>query len=463
MHKIQTKLMMGLVGMTLVIVAFLWIYQVAFLESNYINAQKEKLVSIVETAAMSYSNQSLDAFEKLTEEMYYKDNLTIEVLNLEGNSLFVTGNMMGRGHMMGQRGLSMEMLREISIEGDLLTTAKNTRLNLETLLYALRIEDSEAILIGTLPLEPIKATVDILESQLFYLTLILLLLSILMSIFIAKYFIKPIKELNYSVKAIAEGKLDTRVALSSKDEFGDLAKSFNHMAENLTRVEHLRKDLIANVSHELKTPLGIIKGYAEMTRDLHGDNATKRNDNLNLIVEESDRLTEMVNGLLDLSQLQAGYTKLNLEKIAFGELSHNVLEKYKTLANEHQLSLIDKVSNEVTVYIDKARIEQVLHNFLSNAIRYTEPGGEIILATSQNQEGELEVSISDTGIGIPEASMASIWSRYYKVNAQSQSGMGLGLAIAGNILEAHGFKYGVESTEGKGSKFYFCIPKDKII
>ena len=461
MHKIQTKLMLGLVGMTLVIVAFLWIYQVAFLESNYMSAQKDKLVSIVETAASSYSSDKLETFENLTEEMYYKENLTLEVLSLEGNSLFITGNMMGRGHMMGQRGLSMELLREIAQEGELLTTVSNTRLNLETLLYALVLEDLGVVFIGTLPLEPIKATVDILESQLFYLTLILLLLSVLMSIFIAKYFIKPIKELNFSVKAIADGKLDTRIALSSKDEFGDLAKSFNHMAENLTRVEHLRKDLIANVSHELKTPLGIIKGYAEMTRDLHGENAIKRNDNLNLIVEESDRLTEMVNGLLDLSQLQAGYSKLNLDKFSLKALGHATFEKYKALAAERQLTLVEKWSADVTVSLDKARIEQVLHNFLSNAIRYTEPGGEVILAAYFNPEGSVEVSVSDTGIGIPSTSLSSIWDRYYKVNAQSQSGMGLGLAIAGSILEAHGFKYGAESAEGKGSKFYFIIPKDK--
>jgi signal transduction histidine kinase len=312
------------------------------------------------------------------------------------------------------------------------------------------------ILSGSIPLEPINETIGILQKQLFYLTVVLVVLAMLISAFFAKYFIRPISLLNRSVKRIAEGDLETRVNIHSKDEFGMLADNFNHMAQSLSKVDRLRKDLVANVSHELRTPLGIIKGYAELTRDIQGELPQRRTSNMNLIIEEVDRLSEVVDDILDFSQIQSGYMNLNKVSMSPSARLMNAFDKYSLMAREKGVELLLELYDEdVEIQADIQRIDQVLHNFIGNAMHHTEQGGTVIIRGERQNSGVI-ISIIDDGVGIPGEALDHIWERYYKVvNDGNRRGTGLGLSIAKHILDAHGYKYGVESEVGVGSRFYF--------
>ena len=457
MHKIQTKLTFGMVLIIIITVASLWVYQVAFLEQNVMKSQENTLKQHVMRAGEMFREDALDVFEAYAEDLYYTDNVTLEINSTDGRWLYTTGTSMGRGHMMGQRSIRGDYLSTILDKGEVTMISTNTRLGTDILVYGYAIPEQNVVLSGSIPLEPINETISILQKQLVYLTAILIVLAMLISAFIAKVFIKPIAILDRSVRRISEGELDTRVDIRTKDEFGALANNFNHMAQNLSKVDKLRKDLVANVSHELRTPLGIIKGYAELTRDLHGSHPEKRTANMDLIIEEVDRLSGVVDDILDFSQIQSGYMNLKKTFMSPNAQLKGAYEKYRVLAEEKQIDLSLKLcEDDLMVEADVQRINQVLHNFLANAIGHTPPGGKVTIQSELTSDHKLRISVADTGSGIPEDSLDQIWERYYKVKVDGERrGSGLGLSIVKHILDAHGFRYGVRSVLGEGSVFFF--------
>lgn len=461
MHKIQTKLMIGMMIIIILTIASLWVYQVAFLEENYMKSQEASLNERIRIAGKMIENDVEGSFEEYAEDLYYSDNITLEVSAMNGDWLYTTGGMMGRGQMMGQRSIRGDFYNKIISNGEATMTSTNPRLNTDILVYAYVLPGESGILSGSIPLEPINETIEILQKQLLYLSIILIVLAMLISAFFANVFIKPISILNRSVGRIAEGELDTRVEIHTKDEFGTLADNFNNMAQNLSKVDRLRKDLVANVSHELRTPLGIIKGYAELTRDIQGELPDRRNINMNLIIEEVDRLSEVVDDILDFSQIQSGYMNLNKVSMSPKTLLLSAFDKYRIMAEEKNVTLsLDVYDETINVTADIQRIDQVLHNFIANALAHTESGGSVTIKGESvgevSADRKVVISIIDTGAGIPEEALEHIWERYYKVSTDgAKRGTGLGLSIAKHILDAHGFRYGVASEVGVGSLFYF--------
>ena len=320
----------------------------------------------------------------------------------------------------------------------------------------IRAMDGEYYIFSRAPLAPVKATTDIVKRNYMMVLVIGFLFSTLMAFILAEYVSRPIHALSKGAKAVAGGELDYEIPEATGDdtEIGVLIQDFNHMTRELSKVDQLKKDLIANVSHELRTPLTMIKGYAETMRDLTGDNPEKRERQLGIIIDETDRLTQLISAILDLSQLQAGKVALKHEPIDFSETVERVFRGYEYFLDKGYNITADIVEN-VMITGDSDRLEQVLHNLIDNAINHS--GDEKKVHISLTGGTEPKFSVKNSGEPIDEEEIKYIWERFYHTDKDGKrrtTGTGIGLSIVREILEIHGFSYGVTSNE-EGTEFWF--------
>ena len=233
------------------------------------------------------------------------------------------------------------------------------------------------------------------------------------------------------------------------------------MGEALERNDLLQKELVANVSHELRTPLTLIRGYAETLRDVTGDNPVKREKQLGVIIEETERLGRIVEDILNLSQLQSGAVSFEPEAFSLNEMLSDIKERYELQQEPRSFQITG--ASDLQIYCDKKRIEQVFYNLINNALRHTKEEEPIEVRLTQDA-GNVRVEVIDHGEGIAKEDLDHIFERYYKgkrSDGKKSSGTGLGLAIVKSILEMHQVSYGVESELGQGTTFWFELNKDK--
>lgn len=464
MKRISHKMILGMLLLTSMAVAMLWFYQGAFLESKYMDIKLNSIEEAVKEVGEAYKTGSLEELQNITEGILYTQNISIGIISLDGEILFMSGAIRGRGHgVNGKMPISRNHLMEIIKNGEVSYITQLSRLNTEVLVYAMTTGDGSSITVGSSPLEAVEETIGILRTQLIYTMGILIILSMIIGTFISKVFLNPIQRLNESVKALASGNMNARVEVTSQDEIGTLAMNFNTMADELSKIDKLRKDITANVSHELRTPLGIIRGYAEMVKDISGNNKEKRDKDLDVIIEETNRLSNVVDDILDMSQIQSGYMNLNKETFDIIELAQSILGKYEVTAKNNEINLtLDKSLQECLVYANSKRMEQVFHNLISNALNHTPKGGKVKIKLYEGNS-ILRIEVQDSGHGIAKEELEYIWDRYYKSQNNGNTlirGTGLGLSIVKGILEAHNLSYGVTSELGKGSTFYFEMSKE---
>lgn len=289
--------------------------------------------------------------------------------------------------------------------------------------------------------------------------------AVIVSLLISRRVVAPILEMKTVSQRIAEGEYLDRVkvprldSIDDQDELAQLAISFNQMAEKLEKTEELRRELIGDVTHELRTPLSAIKGSIEGLLDgvLQADV-----DTFQQIYRETDRLQRLVNDLQELSRVEAGAYELDLQPQAISNLIQATHDRIGRQFEEKDVRLTVKIpSNLPQVKVDDDRIGQVLLNLVGNALQYTPPGGEVILQ-AQQEGGQIILSIIDTGIGIPKEHLPHIFSRFYRVDksrARVSGGSGIGLTIAKHIIEAHAGRIWAESPgRDFGSTFSFTLP-----
>ena len=282
--------------------------------------------------------------------------------------------------------------------------------------------------------------------------------AILLGLFLTRQFTKPIRALKKGAARIAKGDLAYRVDVKSRDEFGELANSFNSMAASLDGSEQSRRRLFADIAHELRTPLSVIGGTVDAMLDgVYEPNA----DNLNSIKEETEVLITLVGELRDLTLAESGHLKLEFEPTNLAELVRRRVSQADVIARGKNVTLrMDIAEGLPEIEADGRRIEQVVANLLDNALNHTPSGGIVMVAVSRDKDGVL-VSVSDTGEGVPAEDLSHIFERFYRVDgarSRKTGGAGLGLAIAKQMVELHGGRIWVESEVGKGSKFSFTLP-----
>ena len=282
------------------------------------------------------------------------------------------------------------------------------------------------------------------------------------SYYTAKRIINPFVDMNHIVQCYSKGDFSQRIPVQGKDEASQLGRSFNEMADQLKNLEVTRQSFVANVSHELRSPLTSMKGFLEAMMD--GTIPPEEHDHyIDIVLSETRRMTAMVNDLLDLARIESGIITVNYEVFDINELIRRTLITFEARISEKQMELDVRFANEQSfVYADSNQISQVLRNLIDNAIKYS-PEGRTILVSSYALRKEVYVTIRDTGVGIPAEDVPHIFDRFYKVEKahtpSPQVGSGLGLAIVKKIIEAHGQSITVKSARGKGTQFTFTLEK----
>lgn len=317
-----------------------------------------------------------------------------------------------------------------------------------------------------------KDTVQNLNDQLFDIILkalaVGLVISVLLSLFLAKTMIAPIQDLTLAAKKVAAGDFSEKLENQSKDEIGVLTRTFNNMAgrledtlDDLTKSERMRREFVANVSHELRTPITSIRSYAETLEDDPAMPAVTRQKFLEVILNESDRMTNIVQDLLTLSRFDAGSIEFSFETFSFEKSVRDVYNATVIDAHGHKHDFVLEFKSHVPdIRGDRARIEQVLINMVSNAIKYTRDGGRIRM-TAGTKDGKVWCSVKDNGIGIPKDDVDKVFDRFYRVDkarSRESGGTGLGLSIAKEIVLRHKGRIDMESREGKGTKITIWLP-----
>ena len=312
-------------------------------------------------------------------------------------------------------------------------------------------------LLMDVPFEPITGTVHVLSIQLVVLTAVLLLLSGLLAFLIARRVSRPIARLNEAAHLLPKGRYPADYREGAYLEVAELSDTLSDAAAEIGKVEALQRELIANVSHDLRTPLTMIIGYAEVMRDIEGENTP---ENMQVIINEATRLSGMVGDLVTISRYQGGAEALEPSELALSEEAAALMEEYAALLRPEGYTFTSEIEEGISVRADRKRILQVIRNLLDNAVNYTGEHREITLALYRREDA-VRLEVRDRGPGIPEEELPNIWHRYYRARGnheRSISGSGLGLSIVRESLELHNARYGVESELGVGSTFWFELP-----
>lgn len=305
------------------------------------------------------------------------------------------------------------------------------------------------------------------DRQITYVVLVLigigvliLVLVTLSGIYFVRSIITPIRELNATAEKIAKGDFDVRVKKEKDDELGALCDSINDMAAELGTAEKMKNDFISSVSHELRTPLTAIKGWAE-TLQTGGIGRETYDKGMNVIVREAERLSGMVEELLDFSRMQSGRMRLILKKIdLLAELDEAVYMFTDRARTEHKNLIYDEEDTMLSPILgDVNRLRQVFINVIDNALKYTNPGGTVRVSAYED-DGFIRVIIKDSGCGIPAEHLPNVKKKFYKAN-QNVRGNGIGLAVANEIMELHSGSLDVDSKEGMGTTVIITIPTMK--
>ncbi len=307
---------------------------------------------------------------------------------------------------------------------------------------------------------PVNATVQTIRSQLVWITGILVVLSFLLSFLLARRITRPIIRTNEAAKELSKGKFTPVKTPVSFREVAELNQTLTQAAADLCKVEGMQRELIANISHDLRTPLTLIEGYAEVMRDLPGENTP---DNMQVIIDETKRLSSLVNAVLDYSVVQSGSATIVPQAYDLTADVTSILQRYQKLTEQDGYHVEYRYDRPVKVNADPLRVGQVVYNLINNALTYT--GEDKTVTVTQEVEGdEVRVSVNDSGEGIAPEDLPYIWSRYYrgsKPHKRAAIGTGLGLSIVRGIMESHGLRYGVTSQLGEGSQFWFYLPLAK--
>ena len=457
--SLRLKILKFLIVFSVAILGFLWFFQVIFLNTYYEWVKTKEIASIATKISKSYNSEN---YETALDSITYTEGVCIEII--DSNNQVYSSSIYNRGCMGA---LSNDSTYSY-YRNELLNSNTNKKIykldsnrGSKMIIYVLKLNDGNYLIVNA-SLMPLNSTVNILSRQLVYVTIIVLLLSFILAYFIAKRISRPIVKLNNTANKMAGGNHD--IVFDTKSdiiELNSLADTLNMANNELAKTDELRRELMANVSHDLKTPLTMIKAYAEMVRDLTYNNKEKRDSNLNTIIDEANRLNLLVNDILELSKMQSNVVELNIERFDLDELIKTVVDRFSYLEETKNFKFEYKGIKNAYVSADKRKIEQVIYNLIGNATNYVKDDKTVIVKLSLENNKYL-VEVIDHGTGIEEDKLDLIWDKYYrtdKLHKRNTIGTGLGLSIVKHIFMLHNLEYGVKSKKNKGTTFYFKMSK----
>ncbi len=308
-----------------------------------------------------------------------------------------------------------------------------------------------------------ESAFSMMQQELIMIAVIVVFVALIISALLSMELTRPIARFTRAARQMAKG--DFSVDFKGEytyAEMDDLAETLDYAKEEIGKSDTLQKEVLANVTHDLKTPLTMIKAYASMIREISGDDPEKRAKHTQVILDESDRLTALVNDILHLSKIRSGMDTLKLQVFDLSEFIYTVLERFSYLSESMGYTVVRDIEDELYTEADMEKIEQVVYNLVGNAVNYTGEDKKIVVSLKRADGGKIRFSVTDTGKGIPPEEIDTIWDRYYRsaeTHKRPIKGTGLGLSIVKTILLKHGFDFGVESEVGKGSTFYVLFPE----
>jgi len=469
-----------------VLMAALWIVQVLLLNNLYgtmKTSQTEKVARNIE--ASFQSNDQEDFFDDVSDFSASHD-MYIYIVSYDGKTTYFSpasgdydmteqadleedssdkkpddpkGPSIGPQYISQMQSLNEEMIKKGGIASMTFGSDDNSQkvLACGTVLHA---EDKEDMIVYIFsPLYPVSSTISILARQLVIVTLISLILACVISFYLSNRITRPIRKINNSAKRLAAGEYGIVFTGGHYTEINDLADTLTGASIELEKSDLMQKDLIANVSHDLRTPLTMIKSYAEMIRDISGDDPVKREQHLNVIIDETDRLNSLVGDLLTVSKIQSGKNTLEKARFSLSEAVGAIVETYRVKELDGGYTINLKCPADFNVFADEEKIKQVVSNLISNAVKFC-GDDKTVDVVLKKQGRQVKVSVIDHGCGIAPEDLEHIWERYYRASSnmvRSVEGSGLGLSICKEILSLHKYDFGVDSTLGKGSTFWFKL------
>lgn len=286
------------------------------------------------------------------------------------------------------------------------------------------------------------------------------LLAIGLTVVLSSRIARPLREMAKLTKELSRGQYDRRLTVTSEDEIAELGQAINSLAGDLNRLQITRREFLADVAHEVRTPLSYIRGYSQVLIEGLAKSPDEEKKYLSIIHSESERIEGLVNDLFALAQADEGILQINKESSHLEDVIRESVARFEHKAKEKDITLAQSLGTFPPVLADTKRIKQVMFNLLDNALRYTNKGGIVTVRLIQVKDF-LQVSVEDTGVGIPKAELPYIWERLYRVEksrSRERGGTGLGLAIVKQIIELHGGTVYAQSSEGKGTIIIFRIP-----
>ena len=459
-NSVKFRLWIYFVSFGVGVVLLIWFLQIFFLNNSYEFMKTEEVNKIASSIARSYQEKDENLTSNIQELSISNDFYVV----MESNSgyLFFAPEAESRlpVYTYMAHAPKLRSLLENSHQKPVSFKIDSGLEKYSTLAYGCVLDDTpdeEIYLYIFSPLYPVSSTVNILKNQLIYVTVITLLLAFILAIYLAVRISKPLKSMTATAKEMGKGNYNVKFEGNSYSEINRLANTLNTAAYELGMADTRQKDLIANVSHDLKTPLTMIRSYAEMIRDLSGDNPVKRNAHLKVIIDESDRLSQLVSDMATMTAMQTRRIKLDKSAFDLTEAAASILASYDILSEQEGYSFLFNSQKDCYVYADQIRIKQVISNLTNNAIKYC---GEdkIILINIRKAGKKCRLEVSDHGPGISQEELPHVWDRYYRASSnyvRPAEGSGLGLTIVKEILTLHHANYGVSSKLGKGTTFWF--------
>lgn len=476
---LKHKLIVAFVVAVILLFVFLWIFDLIFLDTVYESIALRDLKNCVETVSENIASEDLNI---LIKHLAYHDNACVLVCDADGNELYSQAvrtdctihNISAENRIayfdkvkendgIYKEEIELEGFNDnyehTEFEGDVPGDAAG---GVKAAVYACVAEKdgAEVLILAEAVVTPEESTRVTWIAMLGIITGMLLLLAALLAAAIARYVARPIAKLTDAAKEISKGNADITISEGGGyREINELQEGLQYAANEVAELEHYRRELIANVSHDLRTPLTLIKGYAEMMRDIPDE---ARPENLQVVIDEASRLTNLVNEMLDLSKLQESGGGLKLKRFDAVRMLDDLVARHGKLIEHLGYKLEYEHEESAVVYADETKLMQVIYNLINNAINYC-GDDKMVTIKEYTRHGNVRIEVIDKGEGIDVNVLPHIWDRYYKSeksHRRATVGTGLGLSIVKTVMDKHpGGVYGVVTSVGEGSTFYVELPK----
>lgn len=452
--SIQAKTLFFLLTYNIVIILLLWVCQIKILDIYYEKEQVDNMNNIVKSLNSTDSSNLTSTLQDIAYEndvcIVLSDDISVVgAYNINMNGCILKNNNSKVRELMYNFVNSDETFKSYKFI--------NEDKHISALLYGIKLDNKTAFIYSNL--EDISDFTILIKQQLMYVCIIGIFIAIIISIFLSNKITEPITKITKKAKKLGSGDTEVTFEESGIKEIDELSEALTQAQMEMVKTDELRRDLMANVSHDLKTPLTMIKAYAEMIRDISYKDHDKMNEHLGIIVDETDRLTVLVNDILDLSRMQSNADTLSIETFDLADNIKTIVNRYQIIKETEKYIINVEMPERIKIKADKKKINQVIYNLINNAINYTGEDKTVTVRVTKHKKYYL-VEIIDTGKGIKESEIPYIWNKYYKNDKNHQRNVvstGLGLSIVKEILELHGYEYGVKSVLKKGSTFYFKI------